>query len=468
MSFYQPYPFFYTSKLTYSGQEFIPEFTHPPPPTPQTPSNGTYFYQDYHEPLPVAELPKLMAPKVGYNNRKESRDSGISEAPSRKISNISIVSNVSNVSSTLEDFDENETPFVTPDEELCQQIVQQVEFYFSDVNISKDKFLLKHVKRNKEGFVSLKLISSFKRIKHLTKDWRQVGYAIEQSSQKLEVNDVRSKVRRIQPLPEYDETADSRTVLALNLPMERPTIESVAEFFSSCGEVALIRILRPGNPLPAEVRHMLLKIPDLSSSISALIEFEKTESALKARRQFNAANHTGALRVVELLPTKANNKRNEERKDGSGVKLQPKVQQQKRGPILVPAPSAAAPSVPRRKVGVFGSPKCLPITEEYSMAKSGPAAFSSLQQRKNSRTNGSHLSSSPNSNDQTSIMTWMNRRVSGQLDIARSGLSLPPNVIRQPRGPEEGQGFERWAKIRMECMKKAESKQELGTQNFST
>jgi len=28
------------------------------------------------------------------------------------------------------------------------------------------------------------------------------------------------------------------------------------------------------------------------------------------------------------------------------------------------------------------------------------------------------------------------------------GLSLPPNVIRQPRGPEEGQGFERWAKIR--------------------
>ena len=54
------------------------------------------------------------------------------------------------------------------------KIVIQVEFYFSDANICKDKFLLKHVKRNKEGYVSLKLISSFKRIKHLTKDWRQV------------------------------------------------------------------------------------------------------------------------------------------------------------------------------------------------------------------------------------------------------------------------------------------------------
>ncbi len=30
------------------------------------------------------------------------------------------------------------------------------------------------------------------------------------------------------------------------------------------------------------------------------------------------------------------------------------------------------------------------------------------------------------------------------------GLTLPPNVIRQPRGPEEGKGFQRWVKNRME------------------
>ncbi|KAL1448793.1 hypothetical protein WDU94_000053 [Cyamophila willieti] len=53
-------------------------------------------------------------------------------------------------------------PFVKPDEELTKRIVDQVEFYFSDENIVKDAFLLKHVKRNKEGFVSL--ISSFKLI----------------------------------------------------------------------------------------------------------------------------------------------------------------------------------------------------------------------------------------------------------------------------------------------------------------
>ncbi len=65
-------------------------------------------------------------------------------------------------------------PVETPSDSACEEIVEQVEFYFSNVNITKDKFLLKHVKRNKEGYVSLKLISSFKRVKHLCKDWRQV------------------------------------------------------------------------------------------------------------------------------------------------------------------------------------------------------------------------------------------------------------------------------------------------------
>merc|ERR1712020_452005 len=143
-----------------------------------------------------------------------------------------------------------EAPFSEPDEDLCEKITQQVEFYFSDANITKDKFLLKHVKRNKEGFVSLKLISSFKRVKHLTKDWRQVAFAIKKCSDRLEVNDLETKVRRLEELPAYDETTPSRTVVVLNLPMDRPTIEGVAEIFTACGEIVLVRILRPGNPIP--------------------------------------------------------------------------------------------------------------------------------------------------------------------------------------------------------------------------
>ncbi|XP_050524885.1 uncharacterized protein LOC126896277 [Daktulosphaira vitifoliae] len=177
---------------------------------------------------------------------------------------------------------DEDKPFIPPDEETTKRILDQVEFYFSDSNIVKDAFLLKHVRRNKEGYVSLKLISSFKRVKHLAKDWRAVAHAISRS-EKLEINESGTKLRRKEPLPSYDQTTPSRTVVAINLPEEKPvTIESVAELFRNCGEIALIRVLRPGNPIPSDVRHFVNKHPETSTNVSALIEFVRTESAHNA------------------------------------------------------------------------------------------------------------------------------------------------------------------------------------------
>lgn len=173
-------------------------------------------------------------------------------------------------------------PFVPPDAETTKRVLDQVEFYFSDSNIVKDAFLLKHVRRNKEGYVSLKLISSFKRVKHLAKDWRAVAFAIT-TSEKLELNESGTKLRRKEPLPAYDQTTPSRTVVAINLAEEKPvTIETVAELFRGCGEIALIRVLRPGNPIPSDVRHFVNKHPEMGSNVSALIEFVRTESAHNA------------------------------------------------------------------------------------------------------------------------------------------------------------------------------------------
>ncbi|XP_034246092.1 uncharacterized protein LOC117648045 [Thrips palmi] len=200
--------------------------------------------------------------------------------------------------------DDDLPPFEPPDEELSQRIVDQVEFYFSDVNITKDAFLLKHVKRNKEGYVSLKLISSFKRVKHIARDWRVVAHALKQST-KLEVNEAGTKLRRVDPLPAYDQTTPSRTVVAINLPHDKPTIESVAELFRCCGDIALVRILRPGNPIPADVRAFVAKHPEMHGVVSALVEFVRTESALVAvaKRDWDwryAAGDLSGMRVLEL------------------------------------------------------------------------------------------------------------------------------------------------------------------------
>ncbi|XP_006615014.1 la-related protein 6 [Apis dorsata] len=185
--------------------------------------------------------------------------------------------------------------FVPPTDELAEKICAQVEFYFSDENIVKDAFLLKHVKRNKEGYVSLKLISSFKRVKHLSRDWRVVGAALAKS-RKLQVNPQGSKLRRVDPLPPFDQTTPSRTILAARLPVEKLSVESVAEIFRPCGEIALIRVLRPGHPAPAEVRQAIAKRPELASSEEcAMVEFTDSASARIALQMI-----LGDAKVFEL------------------------------------------------------------------------------------------------------------------------------------------------------------------------
>lgn len=191
----------------------------------------------------------------------------------------------------------HEPPYSPPDDELAERIVSQVEFYFSDANITKDAFLLKHVRRNKEGYVSLKLISSFKRVKHLTKDWRVVAEALKRST-KLEINEAGTKLRRVDPLPAYDETTPSRTVVAVKMPIDRPSVENVSRLFAGCGEIALVRVLRPGNPVPADVRQFLNKNPSLVNCVCALVEFTESEAAREALR-LQSVDEEG-MKVYEL------------------------------------------------------------------------------------------------------------------------------------------------------------------------
>ncbi len=186
----------------------------------------------------------------------------------------------------------------------------QVESYFCDEAITKDAFLLKHVKRNKEGYVSLKLVSCFKRVKHLTKDWRQVAHAVRNCSTLLEVNNQDTKVRRKAPLPPTDETTPSRTVVAYNLPSAAattgaagglPTVESVAEIFNKFGEILLVRILRPGNPVPGDVKQFLGKHPEIGNCVCALVEFGKTEYAKSAvEAMAEQSENWRGIKVLEL------------------------------------------------------------------------------------------------------------------------------------------------------------------------
>lgn len=66
-------------------------------------------------------------------------------------------------------------------EDLDAKIVKQVEFYFSDSNIVKDKFLMEATKKNPEGFVPIETLLTFNRLKTLTTDKQVVANALKKS-----------------------------------------------------------------------------------------------------------------------------------------------------------------------------------------------------------------------------------------------------------------------------------------------
>ncbi|XP_040275766.1 la-related protein 6-like [Bufo bufo] len=187
-----------------------------------------------------------------------------------------------------------------PDIKLIRSIVNQVEFYLSDENLSHDAFLLKHVQKNKMGFVSIKLLTSFKKIKCLTRDWRQTLYAL-QFSELLEVNEEETKVRRKKPVPDsLLGLPSTKLLLAWNLDnaekilpgKSQNLMETVTCLFASYGVITSVRIIKPGKEMPCDIKKYLSKYSELATRNCALVEYENLEGAKKALDAFDSKQYS--------------------------------------------------------------------------------------------------------------------------------------------------------------------------------
>ena len=122
-------------------------------------------------------------------------------------------------------------------DEQRAKITTQVEFYFSDANLPTDAFLLKKVKadKQKQGWVPIQVVCGFNRMKQLLKKHPPVptvAAIVAERSKSLLVDASKTKIRRAEPLPEYDlEDIQARTVVAENLGFE-PTVEGVVKKFT--------------------------------------------------------------------------------------------------------------------------------------------------------------------------------------------------------------------------------------------
>ncbi|KFP60478.1 La-related protein 7 [Cariama cristata] len=150
--------------------------------------------------------------------------------------------------------------------QVLADIAKQVDFWFGDVNLHKDRFLREQIEKSRDGYVDISLLVSFNKMKKLTTDGKLIARAVKSSSV-VELDLEGTRIRRRQPLGEQPKDVDSRTVYVELLPknVNHSWIERV---FGKCGNVVYISIPRyktSGDPKGF-----------------AFVEFETKEQAEKA------------------------------------------------------------------------------------------------------------------------------------------------------------------------------------------
>lgn len=122
---------------------------------------------------------------------------------------------------------------------LNRKIAKQLEYYFSDVNVVQDKFLLEEFRKN-EGWVNLSTLLTFSRLKALTTDKAKLVEALkEHGSGIVELDDAGILIRRKEPLPdkeEFQKDLDSRTLHISGFPTDY-TFDFLHNWCSQHGQV---------------------------------------------------------------------------------------------------------------------------------------------------------------------------------------------------------------------------------------
>ncbi|KAI5629286.1 la-related protein 6 [Silurus asotus] len=349
--------------------------------------------------------------------------------------------------------------WIPPDAELIQKMVSQIEYYLSDEHLVKDAFLLKHVRRNKLGYVNIKLLTSFKKMKQFTRDWRVTAHALRHSLT-LEVNEQGNKVRRMKPVPESILfQVPSRLLLVCNVtesnltkdmpngmsPSHKSTLETAIAILEPFGTITMVRVNQPGRDLPPELQKYSYRYPELFTKESVLVEYEDLEGAGRAYHQLSQSE--GNMRV--LLVGKASKKKavdvgSEDRSNGKGISIlnQRMLQLQTCGEDSSACSSsesefASSPSSIPRFFSSRGG--CSPLSSPGSKPRCVRAAMPGprISPLLASEVWGSP-DTSPNLREKRKMFTKQNKHTHTR---SLNGDAVPTGVLRLPYGPDGSKGF---------------------------
>ncbi|XP_044013543.1 la-related protein 7-like [Aphidius gifuensis] len=156
---------------------------------------------------------------------------------------------------------------------LHASILKLMEFYFSDANLNKDRFLNKLIEAN--PYVDLSVFLKFNKIRNLTDETSRIAKALSNSTI-LELSDDKKRVKRSTPICQKQNIEDCMIyVEGLSIDTDHDWLSSV---FSRYGPVDYVSIPRYNNTK---------KIKGY-----AFVEFAKAEDAKKCLKEFTDQNCT--------------------------------------------------------------------------------------------------------------------------------------------------------------------------------
>ncbi|KAL0720591.1 hypothetical protein Bca4012_035190 [Brassica carinata] len=317
-----------SSRLNAGAPEFVPGRTTPPPPQqpprmiiPPPPPHGMLHMYHHQRPFNVPVLgPVPIQPHHHPHHRfrqyvpvrnhggghhhhqrggggEQEPDLGVKKRDHKRESKNDQTSEAGGASVVID-------PKTGLPEDTVQKIVNQVEYYFSDLNLATTDHLMRFITKDPEGYVPIHVVASFKKVKAVVSGNSQLATVL-QNSAKLAVSEDGKKVRRINPVTETAlEELQSRIVLAENLP-EDHCYQNLMKIFSTVGSVKNIRTCQPqitGNAVPPAARSAKSDGTLFSNKVHAFVEYETVELAEKAVAELNeAGNWRSSLKVRLML-----------------------------------------------------------------------------------------------------------------------------------------------------------------------
>nr|XP_056717166.1 lupus La protein [Euleptes europaea] len=223
--------------------------------------------------------------------------------------------------------------------DLERKVCQQIEYYFGDHNLPRDKYLQEKIKLD-DGWVPLEIMIKFNRLNRLTKDFDTIVGALKKSKGDLmEVSEDNTKIRRSpsKPLPEiteqYKNAVKSRSVYIKGFPLDA-TLDNIKEWLDSKGKVENIQMRRT---FQKTFKGSIFAVFDTVESAKQFVElpgqkYKDTELIVLFRDDYFAKKHEERKR--SRLERKAKAKQEKEEKQKQAEDAEMKSLEEKQGCLL--------------------------------------------------------------------------------------------------------------------------------------